>query len=91
MCGSIVVSQARRGSSIRGAWGFPTKVGPGAFWAILDGEVELRETAYPVEPALERLGGVGFPGFEQTFASPMRGEVTAESASEHFESQRDGA
>ncbi len=64
---------------------------PGAFWALLGDEVELRWTAYPVEPAIERLRAAGYPDFEQEFPAQMRGEVAAESATEHFESLRRGA
>lgn len=74
-----------------GSVGMPYQGRPGAFWALLGDEVELRTTSYPVEPALDRLRAKGFPGFEERVAAQVRGEVTAESASEYFESRRDGA
>lgn len=74
-----------------GSVGMPCEGRPGAFWTLLDGDVKRRSTRYPIEPALARLRAPGFPGFEDRFAAQVRGDVTAESASEHFESRRDGA
>ena len=74
-----------------GSVGMPCEGKPGAFWALLDDEVELRQTAYAVEPALARLLEPGFPAVEDVLFEQVRGEVTAESASEYFESVRGGA
>ena len=71
-----------------GSVGMPCEGQPGAFWALLDGEVELRRTDYAVEPALARLLEPGFPSVEDVFFEQVRGQATAESASEYFESLR---
>ena len=71
-----------------GSVGMPCEGQPGAFWALLDNEVELRRTPYEVEPALARLREPGFPSVEDVFFEQVRGEVTAPSASEYFEGLR---
>jgi len=71
-----------------GSVGMPYEGQPGAFWGLLDGDVELRKTPYPVEPALARLRAPGFPSVEEVFFEQLRGEITAESASEYFEGLR---
>ncbi len=71
-----------------GSVGMPCEGTPGAFWALIDGGIELRRTEYAVEPALARLLEPGFPSVEDVFFEQVRGEVTAESASEYFESLR---
>ncbi len=71
-----------------GSVGMPCEGRPGAFWADLDGDVQLRTTPYEVERALATLRDRGFPSFENVFVEQIRGEITAESASEYFESQR---
>ena len=71
-----------------GSVGMPCEGQPGAFWALLDGGIELRRTEYAIEPALARLLEPGFPSVEDVFFEQVRGQVTAESASEYFESLR---
>jgi predicted phosphodiesterase len=74
-----------------GSVGMPYMGQPGAFWALLGPGVDFRRTVYDVERALERLRRPGFPGFEDIFPESLRGDVTAQSATEHFESRRLGA
>jgi predicted phosphodiesterase len=71
-----------------GSVGMPCEGKPGAFWALFNGGVELRRTAYAVEPALSRLRETGFPSVEEVFCEAVRGEITAASASEYFEGLR---
>lgn len=72
-----------------GSVGMPHEGKPGAFWARLGcGEVELRRTAYDVDSALAQLREPGFPSVEEVFFEAVRGEITAESASEYFEGLR---
>ena len=82
-----VVSRARRLVNA-GSVGMPCEGQPGAFWALLNGGIELRRTEYAVGPALARLLEQGFPSVEDVFFEQVRGQVTAESASEYFESLR---
>lgn len=72
-----------------GSVGMPCEGKIGAFWALLDNGVELRRTPYAVEPALARLAETGFPSVDDVFFGQVRGEITAESASEYFEGLRD--
>jgi predicted phosphodiesterase len=71
-----------------GSVGMPCEGQPGARWALLGSDIELRTTGYSVGPALLRLRTPGFPWFEDRFVAQVRGAVTAESASEYFESLR---
>ena len=74
-----------------GSVGLPYQGRRGAHWAILGPEVDLRRTLYDVETALESLCTSGFPSVEEIFSESLRGEVTAESATAHFEAKRLGA
>jgi predicted phosphodiesterase len=71
-----------------GSVGLPYQGGPGAFWALLDGDVELRRTPYDVEAALASYAGSGFPSVLETFGEAVRGTASAESATAYFESKR---
>ena len=71
-----------------GSVGIPYQGLSGAFWALLGPEVELRRSDYDVEAALELLESTGFPSFGDVFPKALRGLVTADAASEHFESRR---
>jgi len=71
-----------------GSVGLPYQGMAGAFWALVDGDIEPRRTEYDVEAALTLLGTVGFPAFADVFPEALRGEVSAESASAHFERRR---
>ena len=71
-----------------GSVGLPYEGATGAFWALLDGGVELQRSDYDVEPALEVLAATGFPSFDDVFPEALRGLVRAESASAHFERRR---
>ena len=71
-----------------GSVGLPYEGRPGACWALVDDGVELRQTEYDVESALERLEQAGFPRFADLFPDALRGATTAEEATAHFESVR---
>jgi predicted phosphodiesterase len=71
-----------------GSVGLPYQGEAGAFWALLGPGVELRRSPYDVERAIDQLAGTGFPRFEIVYPESLRGEVSAESATEHFESLR---
>jgi len=62
-----------------GSVGMPYEGRPGAFWALLGPDVELRRTDYSVERAVERYGASGDPMTEQMvellLAPPARAEV----------------
>jgi len=71
-----------------GSVGLPYEGATGAFWALLGGSIEPRRSDYDVEPALELLAATGFPSFDDVFPKALRGLVSAESASAHFERRR---
>ena len=73
-----------------GSVGLPYQGEPGAFWAILGPDIELRRTRYDVEAAHTVLASSGFPSAADIFHDSLVGAVTAESASAHFESKRRG-
>jgi predicted phosphodiesterase len=74
-----------------GSVGLPYEGEPGARWATLGPAVELRSTGYDVEAALDMLLASGFPSAHEIFPDALRGLVTAESATRHFEEMRLGA
>lgn len=47
-----------------GSVGMPYEDGPGAYWALLGPDVELRRTAYDLEAAAERIAVSGYPDAE---------------------------
>jgi predicted phosphodiesterase len=71
-----------------GSVGLAYEGSPGARWALLGPTVELRTTLYDVEAALRTLYEPGFPEAAELFDESVRGEVTAQQASEEFESRR---
>ena len=48
-----------------GSVGLPYEGKPGAFWALLGPEVEMRRTEYDVKKAVERYRATDFPGVEE--------------------------
>jgi putative phosphoesterase len=96
VCGHTHVQYDRRVGDVRvvnaGSVGMPYEGSPDPRWAILDGDgVELVSTSYDAVGALETLAARGFPVFEGWFGRTLRGEVTAEEATESFETRRSGA
>jgi diadenosine tetraphosphatase ApaH/serine/threonine PP2A family protein phosphatase len=71
-----------------GSVGLPYQGEPGAFWLLLDDEVELRRTVYDTEAALTSLTSTGFPDAARIFAESIEGRASAESATAFFESKR---
>ena len=75
----------RRVAGIRsinaGSVGMPYEDRPGAYWAVLGPDVELRRTVYDVELAVERYRASGYPKVEQMVDilenPPTRAEVIA--------------
>jgi putative phosphoesterase len=70
-----------------GSVGWPYEGTPGARWALLDGDVTLRTTAYDVVAAADAVRATGFPGAGAA-ASELVAPSTAEAATQHFESLR---
>ena len=59
----------------------------GAFWALLDSDVELLTTPYDVEAAATAIRETGYP-FAADAAETVVSPSTAEEATAHFESLR---
>lgn len=68
LCGHTHMPFDRRVGTVRvvnpGSVGMPFGR-PGAYWALLDGEVRLRRTSYDLDAAEARIRATGFPGIEQ--------------------------
>ena len=95
VCGHTHVQYDRSVEDMRivnaGSVGMPYEHSPDARWALIGGDgVELLSTPYDAAAALELLGSKGCTALEW-FSRPLRGEVTAEEATAHFESRRRGA
>jgi predicted phosphodiesterase len=71
-----------------GSVGLPYEGVPGAFWALVGPEIELRRTTYDVERALASLRATTFPGLNEVFARSLEGRITASEATTEFESRR---
>ena len=96
VCGHTHVQLDRRVSSTprlvnAGSVGLPYQGEPGAFWAVVDADIEFRRTAYDVESAIAALSETGFPSAANVFGESLRGAISAESATAHFESRRHGS
>jgi predicted phosphodiesterase len=71
-----------------GAVGMPYEGRPGAFWALLGPEVELRCTSYDVAAAADRLRRSGFPEVEEVMLRESLLEPADPGAvAEYFEGQ----
>ena len=72
-----------------GSVGMPYEGTPDARWALLDDDgVTLVSTTYDAEAAFAVLSETGFPLLDEWYGAVVRGEVTAEEATAHFESRR---
>jgi putative phosphoesterase len=86
VCGHVHMQSDREVAGRRvvnaGSVGMPYEGRPGAYWALLGPDVELRRTGYDLESAAERMRATGLPGVdehleENVLASPTREEATA--------------
>jgi predicted phosphodiesterase len=68
-----------------GSVGMPYEVRPGAYWALLDGGVELRRTGYDLEAAAAAVRASGFPGADELADENVLTTPGPTEASEHFE------
>jgi putative phosphoesterase len=70
-----------------GSVGMPYEAQPGAYWALLGPDVELRRTDYDLEAAATAIRATGFPEAEELAAENVLTVPTAEEATEQFERQ----
>jgi putative phosphoesterase len=68
-----------------GSVGMPYEDTPGAYWALLGPDVELRHTAYDLDVAAQRVRQTGFPGADEFAESHILHPASAAEATEHFE------
>lgn len=68
-----------------GSVGMPYQGRPGAYWALLGSDVELRVTTYNVDDAIRAIKASGMPGAEEFIEMVFLNPVSAENATEHFE------
>ena len=78
-----VVSETRVANA--GSIGMPYEVRPGAYWALLDGEVELRRTGYDLEAAAATVRASGYPGADELADENVLTTPGPTEATEHFE------
>jgi putative phosphoesterase len=68
-----------------GSVGMPYEARPGAYWALMGPDVELRRTDYDLEAAAAAIRATGFPGADELAADNVLTVPTAEEATEQFE------
>jgi len=68
-----------------GSVGMPYEARPGAYWALLGPDVELRRTDYDLEAAAEAIRATGFPDAEGLAAENVLTVPSAEEATRQFE------
>jgi putative phosphoesterase len=89
VCGHTHVQFDRQVAGTRlvnaGSVGMPYEAQPGAYWALLGPDVELRRTDYDLEAAAEAVRATGFPGAEELAAENVLTIPSAEEATEQFE------
>jgi len=70
-----------------GSIGMPYEGRPGAFWAILGPDVELRETAYDLDAAAARIRAAGYPAAEDFVAENLFAPPGPDVVVPHFEAR----
>jgi diadenosine tetraphosphatase ApaH/serine/threonine PP2A family protein phosphatase len=68
-----------------GSVGVPYEGKPGAYWALLGSDVELRRTEYDLERALEELRAGGFPDTDEMVKESLLEPIDPEEVSRFFE------
>jgi putative phosphoesterase len=68
-----------------GSVGMPYEAAPGAYWALLGPEVELRRTDYDLDAAAAAIRATGFPAAEEHAAENVLTVPSAQEATEEFE------
>jgi predicted phosphodiesterase len=68
-----------------GSLGMPYEGEPGAYWALLGPDVELRRTEFDLASAAERVRSSGFPGAAEFADEYILSSYRAEEATETFE------
>jgi putative phosphoesterase len=89
VCGHTHVQFDRIVGGIRlvnaGSVGMPYQDEPGAYWALLSPDVELRRTEYDLERAAAAIRASDFPGADEFADEHVLHSTGADEATEHFE------
>jgi predicted phosphodiesterase len=89
VCGHTHVQFDRQAAGKRlvnaGSVGMPYEAQPGAYWALLGPDLELRRTDYDLEAAAETIRATGFPAADELAAENVLTVPSAEEATEQFE------
>jgi predicted phosphodiesterase len=70
-----------------GSVGIPYEGRPGAYWALLGPDVEMRRTEYDLESALDELRAGGFPDLDEMLRESLLTPLPPEDVAEFFERQ----
>ena len=89
VCGHTHVQFDRTVGGVRavnaGSVGMPYEDQPGAYWALVGPDVDLRRTEYDLERAAAAVRAPAFPAAEEFAAEHILHPASAEEATEHFE------
>jgi putative phosphoesterase len=89
VCGHTHVQFDRVVDGVRivnaGSLGMPYEDAPGAYWALLGPDVDLRRTVYDLERAAAAVRSSGFPGADEFAEENVLHPPTAAEATEQFE------
>jgi putative phosphoesterase len=89
VCGHTHVQLDRQAGGKRlvnaGSVGMPYEAAPGAYWALLGPDVELRRTGYDLEAAADAIQVTGFPAAEKLVTENVLTVPSPGEATEHFE------
>jgi putative phosphoesterase len=95
VCGHTHVQFDRRVAGKRlvnaGSVGMPYEADPGAYWALLGPDLELRRTEYDLEAAATAIRATGFPAADELAAENVLTVPSAEEATEQFEAMAQAA
>ena len=74
-----------------GSVGVPYEGRPGAYWALLGPEVELRRTEYDLDAAVAELRESGFPDLDELICESLLEPADPDSVAKFFERQATSA
>jgi putative phosphoesterase len=89
LCGHVHCQYDRRAGSTRvvnvGSVGMPYEGRPGAYWALLGPDVELRRTEYDVAAAIERMRAGGHPDLDERLRESLIEPIEPLEVARYFE------
>jgi putative phosphoesterase len=89
LCGHVHCQYDRRAGSTRvvnvGSVGLPYEERPGAYWALLGPDVELRRTEYDLDAAISRMRAGGHPDLDELLRESLVEPVGPDEVARYFE------